>query len=192
MHITIILIITHFLHLHYRYDKITCLEMAEHVGIKYFQTFLLQVKDMLKDDGVFYLQIAGLRTSWQFEDLIWGIFMNKFVFPGADASMPLAWVIGQCESAGFEVRMSETIGVHYSATIKRWYDNWVANKEYVIKEYGENYYRRWEWFLAWSTIIPENGSATCYQIVLTKNTNAFNRKDFYIRNNFRGKHGDEQ
>ncbi len=62
-----------------KYDKITCLEMAEHVGLKYFQKFLLQVKDMLKDDGVFYLQIAGLRRSWQFEDLIWGIFMNKYV-----------------------------------------------------------------------------------------------------------------
>ena len=41
------------------YDVITCLEMAEHVGIKNFQSFLLQVRSMLKPDGVFYLQIAG-------------------------------------------------------------------------------------------------------------------------------------
>src|SRR5690606_23611826 len=40
-----------------KYDKITCLEMAEHVGIKNFQKFLLQVRGMLKDDGIFYLQI---------------------------------------------------------------------------------------------------------------------------------------
>jgi len=51
---------------HARYDKITCVEMAEHVGIKNFQRFLLQVRGLLKDDGVFYLQIAGLRRSWQF------------------------------------------------------------------------------------------------------------------------------
>ena len=48
-----------------KYDKISCLEMAEHVGIKNFQTFLLQVRDLLKDDGIFYLQIAGLRRAWQ-------------------------------------------------------------------------------------------------------------------------------
>ena len=163
-----------------KFDKITCLEMAEHVGVKLFQSFLLQVKDMLKDDGVFYLQIAGLRAAWQYEDLLWGLFMARYVFPGADASMPLGWVINQCEQAGFEVRLVETIGVHYSATIKRWYDNWVSNKDHIVKEYGTNYYRRWEWFLAWSTIIPEQGSASCYQIVLTKNTSAFDRKNFYL------------
>lgn len=53
-----------------KYDKITCLEMAEHVGVRYFQSFLKQVNNMLNDDGVFFLQIAGLRKSWQYEDLI--------------------------------------------------------------------------------------------------------------------------
>ena len=84
-----------------------------------FQTFLHQVKEMLKDDGVFYIQIAGLRRTWQYEDFMWGLFMAKYVFPGADASMPLNWVIEQLERAGFEVQSSETLGVHYSATIYR-------------------------------------------------------------------------
>ena len=53
------------------YKKITCLEMAEHVGVRHFGTFLRQVYDMMDDDGLFFLQIAGLRKSWQFEDLIW-------------------------------------------------------------------------------------------------------------------------
>lgn len=59
------------------FNKITCLEMAEHVGVRYFTKFLRQVYDMLDDDGVFFLQIAGLRKSWQYEDLVWGLFMNK-------------------------------------------------------------------------------------------------------------------
>ena len=54
-----------------RYNKITCLEMAEHVGVRHFSSFLTQVYNMLEDDGVFFLQIAGLRKSWQYEDLIW-------------------------------------------------------------------------------------------------------------------------
>ena len=161
-----------------KYNKITCLEMAEHVGVKLFQSFMRQVYDMLEDDGVFYLQIAGLRRSFQYEDLVWGLFMGKYVFPGADASCPLAWVIHQAEGAGFEVHGVETIGIHYSATIKRWYDNWQKNKDYIINKYGVHWFRKWSWFLAWSTIVAEQGSATCYQIVLHKNLRSFNRNRY--------------
>lgn len=123
------------------YDKITCLEMAEHVGVRHFGKFLKQVYDMLDDDGVFFLQIAGLRKSWQYEDLIWGLFMNKYVFPGADASTPLGWFIDKLEGAGFEVKHSDTIGVHYSATLWRWYRNWMANKDKVEAKYGKRWFR---------------------------------------------------
>lgn len=74
------------------YTKIVSLEMAEvsentmlvesitsrlsdcfrqHVGIRRYGAFLGQVYDLLDDDGVFVLQVAGIRPSWQFEDLIW-------------------------------------------------------------------------------------------------------------------------
>jgi len=152
-----------------RYDKITCLEMAEHVGIKNFQKFLLQVKGMLKDDGIFYLQIAGLRRPWQYEDLVWGLFMGKYIFPAADASCPLGFVVDQVERAGFEVHRVENCGVHYSLTIKKWYDNWVANKEAVLEKYGERWFRMWMIFLAWSAIIAAQGSSTVFMITLTKN-----------------------
>ncbi|KAF1824248.1 S-adenosyl-L-methionine-dependent methyltransferase [Dissoconium aciculare CBS 342.82] len=157
------------------YDKITCLEMAEHVGVRHFSTFLHQVYDMLDDDGVFFLQIAGLRKSWQYEDLIWGLFMNKYIFPGADASTPLGWFVDQLEGSGFEVKGIDTIGVHYSATIWRWYRNWMGNKDKVIAKYGIRWFRIWEFFLAYSTIISRQGSATCYQITLVKNINSVHR-----------------
>jgi cyclopropane fatty-acyl-phospholipid synthase-like methyltransferase len=152
-----------------RYDCITCLEMAEHVGIKNFQNFLLQVRSMLKDDGIFYLQIAGLRRHWQYEDLVWGLFMNKYIFPAADASCPLGFVVNQCERAGFEVHRVENCGVHYSLTIKKWYDNWVKNRDKVVEKYGEYWYRMWVIFLAWSAIIAAQGSSTVFFITLTKN-----------------------
>jgi len=163
-----------------KYNKITCLEMAEHVGVRLFPKFMRQVYDMLEDDGVFYLQIAGLRRAWQYEDFMWGLFMGKYVFPGADASCPLAWVIDQAEGAGFEVHSVETVGIHYSATIKRWYDNWnkPENKKHILAKYGQHWFRKWAWFLAWSTIIAEHGSATCFQIVLHKNTRAFDRNRY--------------
>jgi cyclopropane fatty-acyl-phospholipid synthase-like methyltransferase len=153
-----------------KYDKITCLEMAEHVGVKNFQTFLLQVQDMLKDDGIFYLQIAGLRRAWHWEDLIWGLFMGRYIFPGADASCPLAWVVSQLERSGFEVHRVENMGVHYAKTIEEWYKNWVGNKENVLKTYKSWWYRLWSMFLAWSVIIARQGSSTVFMITCNKNT----------------------
>ena len=163
------------------YDKITCLEMAEHVGILHFQTFLCQVRDLLKDDGVFFLQIAGLRRAWQWEDMVWGLFMDKYIFSGADASCPLAMVIQQLEAAGFEIANVETIGIHYSYTIHRWYQNWVrpSTKELICARYGTRLYRIWEVFLAWSTIIARQGNSTCFQIVCHKNLNEYDRSRFF-------------
>ena len=152
-----------------KYDKITCLEMAEHVGIKNFQKFLLQVRSMLEDDGIFYLQIAGLRRAWQFEDLVWGLFMAKYIFPGADASCPLGFVVDHAERAGFEVHRVENCGVHYSLTIQKWYENWQRNEEEIVAKYGERWFRMWTFFLAWSALIAAQGSSTVFMITLTKN-----------------------
>lgn len=45
--------------------------------------------------------------------------MNKYIFPGADASCSLGWVISKVEAAGFEVKSIDVLGVHYSATLWR-------------------------------------------------------------------------
>lgn len=63
--------------------------------------------------------------------------MNKYVFPGADASCSLGWVVNQVEAAGFEVKNIDVLGVHYSATIWKWYLNWVDNRDKIVEKYGE-------------------------------------------------------
>ncbi|KAH8119408.1 sphingolipid C9-methyltransferase [Phellopilus nigrolimitatus] len=158
-----------------QYTKIVALEMAEHVGIRRYGSFLNQIYNLLDDDGIFLLQVAGIRQVWQYEDLVWGLFMNKYIFPGADASCSLSWVVNQCENAGFEVKCVDVLGVHYSATIYRWYKNWVSNKDKVVAAYGERWYKIWVFFLAYSTIISRQGSFSVFQLTLRKNLNAVHR-----------------
>lgn len=67
----------------------------QHVGVRRYSTFLSQIYNLLDDDGIFVFQVAGIRPFWQYEDLVWGLFMNKYVFPGADASCSLGWVISK-------------------------------------------------------------------------------------------------
>ena len=237
------------------FDVISAVEFAEHVGIANFQLFLSIVHDMLKDEGLFYMQahraplaaphrtsphrhraslrtaphsaspgwegrsafvnrthpvvsaaaqVAGLRKGANWQDTQWGLFMSRYIFPGADASTPLFWFVKQLEMAGFEVKSVETVGSHYPPTLKAWYMNWMKNKNDPTKKemddpakrslkevYGGtwtgdaqlphvpgNLYRLWDIFLAWSTVAAGIGSATCYQIVAHKNTYTFPRDQF--------------
>ncbi|KAG9088750.1 hypothetical protein FS749_001926 [Ceratobasidium sp. UAMH 11750] len=134
------------------FTKIVSLEMAEHVGIRRYNQYLRQVYDLLDEDGIVF-QVAGIRQCWQYEDLIWGLFMNKYVFPDADASCALNWVIGRLEGVGFEIEAVDVLGVHYSATIWRWYKKWILSKDQVIKTHGAQWLRIWAFFLPCGTII---------------------------------------
>jgi len=162
-----------------KFKAISAVEMAEHVGIANFQLFLKSVSNMLEDDGLFYMQVAGLRKGSNWQDTQWGLFMSRYIFPGADASTPLYWYINQLERAGFEVHSVETVGRHYSHTLHAWYDLWMKNRNKAeLSAYSGRLSRLWEIFLAWSTVAAGIGSATCYQIVAHKNTYEFPRDIF--------------
>lgn len=169
-----------------KFDKITCLEMGEHVGIRKFQRFINQLYDLLNDDGMLYLQQAGLRANpglikkgEHWEDLIWGLFMNEYIFSGADASTPLGFLTQCLQDANFEVNTVENVGIHYSHTIHHWYHNWEGNKEHILaSKYGEWWFRMWQIFLRWSVDIAAQGSSTCWAIIAHKNYNATDRNKY--------------
>jgi len=161
-----------------KFDKIVSLEMVEHVGVKNLQNFYRNVYDLLEDDGTFVLQWAGLRRDWRWEDLIWGLFMNKYIFPGADASLPPGSMLKYQEKSNFELHSMENIGVHYSWTIRKWHANWMSNREKIVDNYGERWYRIWHFFLAWSSIIADQGSSACYQMTMHKNLDHYDRGKF--------------
>ncbi|MFN0048865.1 MAG: class I SAM-dependent methyltransferase [Cytophagales bacterium] len=166
-----------------KFDKITCLEMGEHVGIRKFQRFIDQIYGLLDDNGKFYIQQAGLRANpgllkkgQHWEDLVWGLFMNEYIFSGADASTPLAFLTQSLQDANFEVNTVENIGMHYSITIHKWYYNWMANEQFILNsKYGAWWFRMWQIFLRWSVDIAAQGSSTCWSIVAHKNLNNADR-----------------
>ncbi|MBX3184344.1 MAG: class I SAM-dependent methyltransferase [Polyangiaceae bacterium] len=158
-----------------RYDRITCLEMIEHVGVKNLSSFLQRVRELLTDDGLFLLQWTGLRRGLQPEDLIWGLFMNRYVFPGADASLPPGSMLKATEKAGFECQLMENLSPHYALTISAWARNWERQRELIVARFGERWFRIWSFFLAWSSLVAKQGSAACFQVVLNKNEASFDR-----------------
>ena len=173
-----------------KWNRISCLEMGEHVGVRKFNGFIEMIYDKLEDDGKFYLQQAGLRANpgifkkgehWQ--DLVWGMFMSEYIFSGADASLPLKFLVGALQKANFEVGHIENIGIHYSHTIHHWYYNWMRNEDYINNKYGNYWFRLWQLFLRWSVDIAKQGSSTCWAITAHKNLDSVNRNHYISQAN---------
>ena len=170
-----------------KFDKIVSLEMVEHVGIKHLDSYFVKVHELLADDGLFNLQWTGIRNLYnpqnplsaltlKPEDLIWGLFMNRYIFPGADASLPLSGMLRSAEKAGFEIADVENMSPHYVRTLRAWRDIWVTNEAEIVKAYGERWYRLWYFFLHWSAIVGEQGTAFTYNVTMHKNDNALKRE----------------
>ena len=169
-----------------QFDKIVSLEMCEHVGVKNIVSYYKKVHELLKDDGLFVLQWTGIRNLYnpqspltavtlRPEDLIWALFMARYIFPGADASLTLSGMIRAAEDGGFEVIDVENMSPHYIITLRAWRDNWVSNRDAILKAYGQRWYRLWHFFLHWSALIGEQGSAFTYQLIMHKNNESFDR-----------------
>ncbi len=169
-----------------RFDKIVSLEMVEHVGVKNLATYFEKVHELLEDDGLFVLQWTGIRglyhprspftaATMRPEDLIWSLFMARYIFPGADASLPLSSMLEAAERAGFEIVDVERMSAHYIRTLRDWQANWRKNREAIVRAYGERWYRLWVFFLEWAALIGEQGTAFTYQVVLHKNLERFDR-----------------
>jgi sphingolipid C9-methyltransferase len=169
-----------------KFDKIVSLEMVEHVGIKNLSTYFEKVHSLLDDDGFFVLQWTGIRNlyspqnpltalSLRPEDLIWALFMARYIFPGADASLPLSSMLQAAEKAGFEISDVERMSSHYILTLRAWRDLWVSNKDAVVKAYGERWYRLWYFFLHWSALMGDQGTGFTYQVTMHKNHEKFDR-----------------
>jgi cyclopropane fatty-acyl-phospholipid synthase-like methyltransferase len=169
-----------------QFDKIVSLEMVEHVGIKNLRGYYKKVHQLLKDDGLFVLQWTGIRNLYnpqnplsavtmRPEDLIWGLFMSRYIFPGADASLTLSGMIRAAEDGGFEVIDVENMSPHYVLTLRAWRDIWVSNRKAVTEAYGERWFRLWYFFLHWSALIGERGCAFTYQLLMHKNDESFDR-----------------
>jgi cyclopropane fatty-acyl-phospholipid synthase-like methyltransferase len=177
----------------HRYDRIVSLEMVEHVGVKNVNKYFQIVRDHLKDDGLFLVQWCGLRRGGPLgvrpigmrpEDMVWGLFMNKYIFPGADASLPLSEMSKAMEKAGLGIHSVENVSVHYALTIQRWQLNWEANRGRITTQYGERWFRLWNLFLGWSWRIALQGTSECFQVVAHKNLDSFDRRFSLRRTSF--------
>ncbi len=143
------------------FDSVVAIEMFENVRVPQFEAFFRQCKSLIKDDGVILLQFSGRPERMEISNP----FISRYLFPGVHLPA-LSQVLPAIEAAGLVLADIEILLGHYSATIKQWRERFYAHRGEIEREYGERFYRMWEFWFACSEVAVEE--AVVYQIQLTR------------------------
>ena len=159
------------------YDRIVSVGMFEHVGIRYFNTFLKKTYNLLNEKGVFLLHTIGQRGK----PTATSPWIRKYIFPGGYIPS-LSDIIKQSEKLNLNITDIEVLRLHYAITLSKWYQNVVKNKQKIMKMYDGRFFKMWEFYLLISKYSFINMGNVVFQIQISKNINNLPITRNYIYN----------
>lgn len=145
-----------------KFDRIVSLGMFEHVGWRNYRTFMKVVDGLLVDNGLFLLQTVGHRHTTLGADP-WVI---KYIFP--NSSIPSIKQIGNSIEDLLIMEDWHNLGSDYARTLRAWHQNFVIHWPSFRDEYGDEFYRMWEYYLLSFVGAFEARFIQIWQIVLSK------------------------
>jgi cyclopropane-fatty-acyl-phospholipid synthase len=143
-----------------KFDRITSIEMFEHVGLEYYPTYFAKARECLKDDGIFLFQTGGINVS-NFTN----IWITKYIFPGAH--FPSLAEIHPAIENNFVMEDLYNMGADYDHTLMAWDKNFAATWNDIKDKYDERFYRMWRYFLLSCAAGFRARRAQVWQMVLT-------------------------
>ncbi len=160
-----------------KYDRIVSVGMFEHVGVKYFKTYLSKANDILKENGVFLLHTIGQRGK----PTATSPWIRKYIFPGGYIPS-LSEVMNATQKLNINVTDVEVLRLHYAHTLSKWYQNIIENKDKIINMFDQRFFRMWEFYLLASKYSFVNMGNVVFQIQIAKNINNLPLTRNYIYN----------
>ena len=151
--------------------------MFEHVGVRYFWTYLKKVHDILKDNGVFLLHTIGQRGK----PTATSPWIRKYIFPGGYIPS-LSEIMKETQKLNINIADIEILRLHYAHTLSHWYKNVMENRDKIIKMFDMRFFRMWEFYLLASKYSFINMGNVVFQIQISKNINNLPLTRNYIYN----------
>jgi cyclopropane-fatty-acyl-phospholipid synthase len=146
------------------YDRIVSVGMFEHVGVKHYPEFFSRISTLLKKDGVALLHSIGCSTgpstpnSW----------LNKYIFPGGYCPA-LSETLSALEPSKLYVTDIEILHQHYAETLRHWRMRCLAHQDKIKEEWGERFFRCWEFYLASCDVAFRKRGFMVFQIQMVRN-----------------------
>jgi cyclopropane-fatty-acyl-phospholipid synthase len=141
------------------FDRIVSIGMFEHLGPPYFRTFFRKCRDLLKPDGAMLVHTMGRMGRPGTTDK----FMIKYIFPGGYLPA-LSEIVGASERERLIMSDCESLRMHYTYTLRAWYERFKANEAEVVRLFDRRLYRLYSFYLAASMTMFTDGVMVVYQL----------------------------
>ena len=124
-----------------KFDHIVSVGMFEHVGPKNYKTYFKVAKKCLNENGLFLLHTIGSSKTTNHIDP----WLDKYIFP--NSVIPSLKNISSNIEGLFTVEDVHNFGTDYDKTLMQWYKNFQKEWPDIKNEYGEEFYRMWNYYL---------------------------------------------
>ncbi|RKP38499.1 S-adenosyl-L-methionine-dependent methyltransferase [Dimargaris cristalligena] len=160
-----------------QFTKLVCLEALDWVGQKNLGDFFQRCADVLVPGGTALIYcttspsaFTGSWSQYLGETLHYHLYTLTTICPGRDTALfaTLNDYLDEIHRAGLEVDLIENISLDASMTYARWFENWDQARHIIHMRYGEDVYRQWELYLAWSSSILLRGGLSKHSLLLRK------------------------
>jgi cyclopropane-fatty-acyl-phospholipid synthase len=153
------------------YDKISQIEMFEHVGLDNHDVHFDKVRKLLRPRGLYLHQAS---TRWATPDLAkfrqptrYQKVITRFIFPGGELDY-IGLTATNLERHGFEVHDVEGLREHFQLTIENWIERLYNNQDAAIAEIGRQRTRMWLLYFILFGRAFERGTIGVFQTLASK------------------------
>jgi cyclopropane fatty-acyl-phospholipid synthase-like methyltransferase len=153
------------------YDKISQVEMFEHVGLDNHDMHFEQVRKLLRPRGLYLHQAS---TRWATPDLSkfrkptrYQKVITQFIFPGGELDY-IGLTATNLERHGFEIHDVEGLREHFQLTLEHWVERLYKNQDAAFAEIGRKKTRMWLLYFALFGRAFERGTIGVFQTLASK------------------------
>jgi cyclopropane-fatty-acyl-phospholipid synthase len=156
------------------YDKVSQVEMFEHLGLANHDRHFEHVRRLMKPRGLYFHQATTRRAPKNLANFgkksAYLQIINRFIFPGGDLDY-IGLTCTNLERLGFEVHDVEALREHFARTCEIWVNRLHERREEAAKEAGWPRTRLWLLYMSAAAHGFETGSLNLFQTVASKRTN---------------------
>jgi len=150
------------------YDKLVSVEMIEAVGAEYYDAFFGKCASLLVPGGLFALQSISI-VDQKYERHEREIdFIKRHVFPGSTIPSITALITSATRSSDLKLVGLDDYGSHYARTLADWRTNLEPHRAWVVEQYGERFWRLWQFYLAYCEAGFAEGYISVVQMLLER------------------------
>jgi cyclopropane-fatty-acyl-phospholipid synthase len=143
------------------FDKIVSIGLCEHVGQKNYHSFMHIAQENLKESGLFLLHTIGKNESSRYVDP----WINRYIFP--NGMLPSVKYLAESMENLFVLEDLHNFGADYDKTLMAWHQNFVEHWPELHLQYGDEFFRLWNYYLLSCAGAFRARSMQLWQLVLS-------------------------